>query len=164
LEGRIPFKPAGGLSFVDVRDVACAMRSAMEKGQAGRRYLLGTSNLTLGAFFEKLSDISGTRAPRFRMPRNPVAIAGAFGAFMHSLGLPLDRGSAEIAQFYWYLDSSRAKMELDWVPRDPDETLRDTVADLNARGVVKCRVSKVRRGLRCCLSSSAASDDLLLNR
>ena len=48
---------------------------------------------------------------------------------------PLDPVSAEMGQHYWYLDSTKARRELGWTPRDPLETLADTVSDLRARGV-----------------------------
>jgi len=48
----------------------------------------------------------------------------------------IDPVSLDMAHFYWYLDASRAEEELGWSPRDPIETLADTVKDLEARGVV----------------------------
>jgi dihydroflavonol-4-reductase len=45
----------------------------------------------------------------------------------------VDPVSFEMAQFFWYLDASLAREELGWSPRDPMETLRDTIDDL--RGV-----------------------------
>ena len=44
--------------------------------------------------------------------------------------------SVEMAQCFWYVDASKAERELGWTPRDPGETLADTVEDLRARGVV----------------------------
>jgi dihydroflavonol-4-reductase len=41
-----------------------------------------------------------------------------------------------MAQYYWYVDSSRARTELGFSPRDPMDTLAETVDDLKARGVV----------------------------
>jgi dihydroflavonol-4-reductase len=41
-----------------------------------------------------------------------------------------------MAQFYWYLDATRAETELGWRARDPIETLHDTVRDLRDRGIV----------------------------
>ena len=32
-----------------------------------------------------------------------------------------------MAQYYWYLDAGKAARELGWLPRDPADTLRDTV-------------------------------------
>src|SRR5215472_3925590 len=43
--GRIPAVPPGGLSFVDVRDAAEALRLAMARGRPGARYLVGACNL-----------------------------------------------------------------------------------------------------------------------
>jgi len=41
-----------------------------------------------------------------------------------------------MSQYFWYCDSSKAERELNFAPRDPGETLRDTVSDLIERGVV----------------------------
>ncbi len=54
------------------------------------------------------------------------------------VGVPtrVDSVSVEMAQCFWYVDSSKAERELGWVPRDPGVTLMDTIDDLRARGVV----------------------------
>jgi nucleoside-diphosphate-sugar epimerase len=140
LERRIPAVPPGGLSFVDARDAAEAMRLAMARGRAGARYLVGACNLTVRAFFERLSRLTGVRAPWLPMPRSPeLARIGAKlfdGSLLPFLDAGVDPVSAEMAQYYWYLDASLAEKELGWTARDPMETLADTVKDLRARGVV----------------------------
>jgi len=141
LEQKIPFVPAGGLSFVDARDAAQAMAQAMEKGRAGERYLVGAANMTLEAFFGRLSRVSGVPAPRIRMPRSAtLARAGAELLQWASKRIPMDAPvepiAAEMAQHFWYLDASKAKRDLGWTHREVSETLVDTVEDLRARGVV----------------------------
>jgi nucleoside-diphosphate-sugar epimerase len=141
LEGSIPLVPAGGLSFVDVRDAADAMRRAMDAGRAGERYLVGACNLTVHDFFARLARVSGVAAPRLPMPRSrEVARAGAVWmqrvASRLGVTVPLDPVSAEMGQCFWYLDSGKAERELGWSARDPNETLYETVEDLRARGVV----------------------------
>jgi dihydroflavonol-4-reductase len=141
LEGAIPLVPAGGLSFVDVRDAAEAMRLAMQRGRGGERYLVGACNVTVRDFFARLARVSGVRAPWLPMPRSrEVARVGArwMQRVASQLGLPpsLDPVSAEMAQCFWYLDAGKAERELGWRARDPNETLYETVADLRARGVV----------------------------
>jgi dihydroflavonol-4-reductase len=141
LEGAIPLVSAGGLSFVDVRDAAEAMRLAMELGRAGERYLVGACNWTVRDFFARLARVSGVAAPIVPMPRSrEVARVGA--KWMQELGSRLGMGtsidpvSAEMAQCFWYLDAGKAQRELGWSARDPNETLYETVEDLRARGVV----------------------------
>jgi dihydroflavonol-4-reductase len=141
LERKVPLVPAGGIAFVDARDAAEAMWLAMEKGRAGQRYLVNASNMTLDAFFGRLSRISGVPAPKLRAPRSVLlAKAGAELLKRASKHVPLqfelDAVSAEMAQHFWYVDASKARKELGWSHRDPMETLSETVEDLRARGIV----------------------------
>jgi dihydroflavonol-4-reductase len=141
LERRVPFVPAGGLSFVDVRDVADAMIAALTRGRAGERYLLSAANLTIDAFFARLSRLSGVAPPRLRTPRS-LLLARAGAHLFERLGklvpldASLDRTSAEMAQCFWYVDARKATDELGFAPRDPNNTIADTVQDLRARGIV----------------------------
>jgi dihydroflavonol-4-reductase len=141
LEGAVPAVPAGGLSFVDVRDAADGMCKAMERGRAGERYLVGGCNLPVADFFGRLSRISGVRAPWVPMPRSRrVASLGASlverVAARVGVATRVDAVSVEMAQCFWYLDSSKAERELGWSARDPGITLHDTIVDLRHRGVV----------------------------
>jgi dihydroflavonol-4-reductase len=141
LESAVPAVPAGGLSFVDVRDAASALRLAMERGRPGERYLVGACNLTVRDFFARLGRVSGVRAPWLLMPRSrELASAGATwldrAASRMGFRTSIDPVSVEMAQCFWYLDSSKAERELGWSARDPNATLLDTVEDLRDRGVV----------------------------
>jgi dihydroflavonol-4-reductase len=141
LEGKLTAVPAGGLSFVDVRDVATAMIAAARDGQSGARYLLGAANWTFEELFARLSRLSGVPAPLLRVPPGRAA-----GRAAHAIGEsvlkwldrkpPVNALSAEMAQCFWYCDSSKAERELGFKPRDPNETLLDTVIDLVERGRV----------------------------
>jgi dihydroflavonol-4-reductase len=140
LERLIPAVPAGGISYVDARDAAVAMALAMDKGMPGSRYLVGACNLTLRAFFGRLGRVSGVPAPWMPMPRAPDLARLGARWFDRALGLMgrvagLDPVSVEMAQYFWYLDATRAEKELGWEPRDPTTTLADTVRDLRDRGV-----------------------------
>jgi dihydroflavonol-4-reductase len=141
LERKVPVVPAGGLSFVDVRDAAQAMVLAFEKGRAGHRYLVSAINLTVEAFFARLERLSGVPAPRLKLPRS-VTLARAGADLMERaarhvpIEAPVDRISAEMAQHFWYVDATKARTELGFMPRDATETLADTIEDLKQRGVV----------------------------
>jgi dihydroflavonol-4-reductase len=130
----IPVIPPGGVNFVDVRDVAEAFRSAMEKARSAERYLLGGPNWTFKTFFERLERISKVKGPRLKLPDSVYSLAGmAVDAFYRQLDKapPVDRISAEMGQRFWYLDASKAERELGFRARDPYETLHETVAYIN---------------------------------
>ena len=141
LEGRVPAVPPGGLSYVDARDAAEAMRLAMEKGKPGTRYLIGACNVTLREFFARLSRVSGVKGPWMPMPRSPELSRIGMGLIERltkklGVSMPVDPISVDMANYHWYLDATRAERELGWSPRDPIATLVDTVQDLRDRGVV----------------------------
>jgi dihydroflavonol-4-reductase len=141
LEGSIPATPAGGLAFVDVRDAALGMLLAWERGRAGERYILNAQNMTVAAFFQRLSRLSGVAAPVLKMPASrplAVGIGKLFTRAVRAIGgePPVDEVSIEMGQYFWYCDGGKAERELGFSPRDPGETLRDTIDDLVARKVV----------------------------
>jgi len=79
---RMPAYVDTGFNLVDVEDVAVGHLLAMEKGQAGERYILGCRNVTLKEMLEMLARISGVPAPTFRVPPGL-----AFGIGLLSTGL-----------------------------------------------------------------------------
>jgi dihydroflavonol-4-reductase len=141
LERRVAAVPAGGLSFVDVRDAAEAMRLAMELGHSGERYLLGACNVTVREFLDRLARVSGVPAPWLTLPRSRGLVRSGAAwlerAALHmGMSPPFDPTTIEMAQCFWYVDSTKARRDLGWDPRDANVTLYDTVEDLRARGVV----------------------------
>ena len=125
--------PTGGVSFVDARDAASTFRMAMKKGRHGERYLLGAANWTFSKFFGRLERLTKISAPKLALPSR-LAITGANlldSLFKQwDLASPVEPGAIEMAQYYWYLNCSKAARELGFKPRDPGETLHDTVAYL----------------------------------
>jgi dihydroflavonol-4-reductase len=130
LSRKIPTVPKGGLSFVDARDAARAFLAAMERGREGERYLLGSANWTFDKFFGRLERITKVSAPFISLP-SKLSLAGARGLsalYKHwKLSPPVEPTEIEMADYFWYLDASKARAELGFDPRDPQETLLDTV-------------------------------------
>lgn len=131
LNKKVPGVIEGGMSFVDVRDTATAFVKAMEVAEGGETYLLGAENLKVRDFFERLSSITGLPAPKMAIPDTFVRLGSkllsALSGVTGTVG-DVDPVSLEMARHYWYIDSSRAHDRLDWTPRDPNTTLRDTVS------------------------------------
>ena len=122
--------PNGGLSFVDVRDTATAFRAAMKKGRHGQRYLLGAVNWTFVKFFHRLERLTKVASPRLALPSR-FAVAGAQvidSLFRQwNLNSPVPATAIEMAEYFWYLNPAKARRELGFRPRDPGDTLNDTV-------------------------------------
>ncbi len=136
LERRIPVVPDGGVNFVDVRDAAAAFVAAIERGRAGERYFLGGPNWTVAKLFGRLERLAKVPGPRFRLPARWARLGAEVAERVAEWrgGEPwVDKISVEMAQHFWYLDASKARRELGFEPRDPQETLLDTVRDLRAR-------------------------------
>lgn len=141
---KIPYCPGGGLSIVDTRDAAAAFISALEKGRHQERYLLGSANMTFAEFFARLERLSGIAAPMLKMPKS-LAVAGS--SLIESVfknwgkASPVASKEVEQAEHFWYFDSSKAEDELGFTPRDPQETLNDTIKYLQetflGKGVFK---------------------------
>lgn len=132
---KMPFIPGGGLNFVDVRDAAATFIGALEKGQHQEKYLLGAANLTFSEFFGRLERLSGVSAPMLKVPKK-LAMAGSsvINTVFKNWGKasPVEPKEVEQAEYFWYFDSSKAADELGFTPRDPQETLNDTIAYLRA--------------------------------
>ncbi len=136
LERRIPAMPSGGLSFVDVRDAAQAFAAALHRGRPGERYLLGGANMTFEELFGRLSRLSGVAPPRARLP-SAVSLAGAraLEAFhdWRKSEAPISAAEVEMGERWWWCDSGKAMRELGFAPRDPQETLFETVRYVNEK-------------------------------
>jgi dihydroflavonol-4-reductase len=132
---KIPYAPSGGLSFVDARDAATAFITALEKGRHQEKYLLGAANMTFAEFFARLDRLSGVSAPMLKVPKK-LAMAGS--SFIDSVfknwgkASPIQPEEVEQAEYFWYLDATKAEEELGFSPRDPQETLQDTIKYLRA--------------------------------
>ena len=133
LARKIPYGPSGGLNFVDARDAAAAFIAALEKGKHQEKYLLGAANMTFEQFFGRLERLSGVTAPKLRVPKQlAVAGSGVISSLYQNWGKrsPVAPNEVEQAEHFWYFDSTKAEQELGFAPRDPQETLQDTVTYL----------------------------------
>ena len=130
LARKIPYTPSGGLSIVDTRDAAAAFIAAVEKGQHQEKYLLGSANLTFADFFGRLERLSGVSAPLIKVPKRlAVSASSMIESVFKNWGKasPVASKEVEQAEHFWYFDYSKAIEELGFQPRDPQETLNDTV-------------------------------------
>ena len=136
LQGKVMAAPLGGMSFVDARDAAAGLIAAMERGQVGERYLMGVANWSFREFLDRLGQVTGIRPPLFQPPLSfSLWSARLLRRILPLVGgsFPMDDVTIEMSSWYWYCDSTKAERELGFRPRDPMETLRDTVDYIRSR-------------------------------
>jgi len=140
LLGRIPAMPQEGISFVDVRDAAQAFAAALTKGNVGERHLLGAANWEFEEFFARLGRIAHKPPPPLRLP-SALQIAGAhlMERFAKARGREPDLPAAdvEMGACWFFIDSSKSERLLGFSPRDPVQTLSDTVAYVREHFIAK---------------------------
>jgi len=141
LRRQMPAYVNTGLNFIPVQDVAWGHLLAWQKGQSGRRYILGHTNLSLQAFLQKLAHITGLPAPRWQIPvQIPLAVAWVDEILLGALGkkpsLALD--GVRMAQQTMYYHAQRAVQELGLPQTDLDQAIREAVAWFRQEGMVSC--------------------------
>jgi len=127
--------PPGGTNVVDVRDVAAGLRAAMAKGETGRRYFLGSENLSWKAFTTTLADAFEVEPPRYTMPSSLLTLGGAVAEAFATLTRThpfLTRSTARTASRTYRYDNTRARRELGCTFR-PFEDTTQHIADALGR-------------------------------
>lgn len=130
LEGRALGYIAGGFGCSDVRDIARGHVLAMQRGQIGRRYILGGWNVTLRELYGLLEKITGIRASNIRLHPALAHIVATVTKWIEPIRSKppvVTHGDVDNAELYWFYDYTRAREELGFRCRPLVETLRDTV-------------------------------------
>jgi dihydroflavonol-4-reductase len=126
------------LNLIDVRDVAEGMIRAMERGQPGRRYLLGHENLSILTVFRMLARLTGLPKPRWRVPY-PVALTAAYvSEFLADVVTHRPPAATvtgvKLTRRRMHFDPRRSLGALDLRPRPVVDSLAETVAWFRTMG------------------------------
>jgi dihydroflavonol-4-reductase len=125
--GRMPgYVATTGLNVVDVRDVARGHALALERGEAGERYLLGGVNLSLEDVFAAVARLAGRRRPRLRVPYPVAEVAGTLGI--------ANRDEVRLARLPMYFSSAKAASRLGYQPGPVEPALARSVAEALTKG------------------------------
>jgi dihydroflavonol-4-reductase len=130
--GRMPAYVDTGLNIVHVDDVAEGHWLALESGEVGRRYILGSEDMSLRSILAEIAALAGRRPPALRLPHGvvlAVARLSEAAARVRGKGEPMATvDGARMARKRMYFSSDRARRELGYDPRPAAEALADAVA------------------------------------
>ena len=138
LNGNFPAYVDTGLNLVDVREIAAAHLTALERGRFGERYILGGENLTLKQILDRLAAMTGLQSPKHKVPH---AVAMAYAFFEETITGKLrkkePRATVEAVRMgrkMMFASSAKAEQELGFAVRPVDAALREACAWFVANG------------------------------
>jgi dihydroflavonol-4-reductase len=136
--GKLPMIMKCTLNLIDVRDLARGLWLVMQKGQFGRRYILGNANLTLEQLLGILSELVGVPKPQIRVP---YGLALSFAWISELWADRVSRRSPKatltgvrLARRIMHFDSSRTAAEIGLNVRPVRDSLADLVSWLSETG------------------------------
>ncbi|HET7929913.1 MAG TPA: hopanoid-associated sugar epimerase [Rhodanobacteraceae bacterium] len=135
--GRMPAWVDTGLNIVHVDDVAEGHVLAYERGQRGRRYVLGGTDMSLRAILAAVAELTGRHGPWLRLPHAavlPVAHLAEALARVRDRAPTITVDAARLARHPMYFASQRAAAELGYRARPAREALADAIQWFREQG------------------------------
>ncbi|MFN8527475.1 MAG: NAD-dependent epimerase/dehydratase family protein [Anaerolineae bacterium] len=131
--------PPGGVSLIDVRDVARMHLAAARQGRTGERYILGTANYTHAELFALVARVIGSPAPGLPIPAWSAPLLGDAIEWGRSLGLPIpiDGNQTRLGAQNVYFQFEKAWNELVKPQVTIPQSVQDTWDWYRAHGYVK---------------------------
>ncbi len=131
VRGLVPFRPAGGIPVVDVRDLAAAQAKVVEAGKGPRRFMLGGHYTSIPDLVRMTCKAAaGVRRPGIPIPSSMAYLGGQMMAPLQRISpfrLPIDPGGTWAIRCNSRADNSRAEHDLEATFRPTTETLQDQV-------------------------------------
>jgi dihydroflavonol-4-reductase len=138
--GRLPAYVDGAYNFVDVRDVAAGIAAAATKGTSGAGYILAGDNVTVRALMQTVEAVTGTPAPRLRMPIGLLkSISFLIPVYYWATRqTPLfTTYSLDVISSGCDMTSAKAERELGYTARPFRETVEDAVSWFREQGMLE---------------------------
>jgi dihydroflavonol-4-reductase len=120
----------GAYDFADVRDVAHGMHLAGKKGRRGETYILSGEQVTVPQLMKMLQEITGVKAPSYKVPswlaRTAGAVAPLYSRLVKSKPL-FTTYSVDVLASNSLVTSQKAREELGYRSRPARESIADAV-------------------------------------
>lgn len=127
-KGKLPVFVNGGAGFCDVREVATAHVTALEKSRSGEVYILGGHNKEIKDLLRLVSNMVGCKMP-YEVPYNiAYFLADISEKIAKKMGIvpSLSRDLVKASSLFTYTSSQKAIEELDYSIRDLESSFLDT--------------------------------------
>jgi dihydroflavonol-4-reductase len=131
-----PTVPPGGITVIDVRDVAAAHVAAAERGRTGERYLLGAVDLTHKAWMRLTADAVSRRMSPFTLPAWLVYIVAWAADILRRYGvpIPIEGNQLRLSTHMLFFNCQKSWRELGEPKISIQQSLKETYAWYQAHG------------------------------
>jgi dihydroflavonol-4-reductase len=126
----------GGTAIVHVDDVAGGIVAALERGRSRERYILAGENLSIRQLAELALQMLGRGAPVVAVPNWLARMSADVASRLH-LPFPYSPDVVAYATRYWFVNSAKARTELNAEFRDARATIGATIEWLIAGGYLR---------------------------
>ena len=136
------FAPPGHFNVCDVRDVAAGILAAFDRGQGGRRYILGGETMSYLDAWRLFADVTGARRPVGRIGPVITRLAGWSGDFWGKLSghePEVNSAALSLARLPKHYTSDRARRELGYEPRPFRQAVEAAWAWFTAHGYASAK-------------------------
>jgi dihydroflavonol-4-reductase len=137
--GGVPVYPPGGVTVIDVRDVAAQHIAAAERGRKGERYILGAVDLPYKEMFRLAAEIAQVPPPPIAVPAAVVPVVAGAAALMRNVGitLPVDANQVRLSARNVYFDCRKSWRELGAPQISVQQMFQDTYDWYVAHGIIR---------------------------
>jgi len=138
-KGKVKAFVEGAYDFVDVRDVAEGLILACEKGKKEECYILSGQQISVRQLLKFLEEISGIKAPSFKIPHQVARVTGFFNVLYCNLMKikPLFTPfSIDVLASNSLVSNQKAQTELGYSPRSIYESIKDAVRWFRQEGII----------------------------
>jgi dihydroflavonol-4-reductase len=139
--GNVPVYPAGGITVIDVRDVAAAHLAAAERGRNGERYLLGALDISHKALGKLIAEIVDVPPAEIPIPPVVTPVISLAAGLIRSVGvtLPIDENQIRLSARNVFFNCQKAWRELGEPQIDLYRSLLDTYNWYVEHGMIEPR-------------------------
>ena len=130
IRGKLKGYLDGAYDFVDVRDVVKGLILACEKGRSGESYILSGEQITVRDLFLTVEEITGAKAPSFKVPRWLARTAGKITPLYYRLTKKralFTSYSVKVLSSNSVVSSEKARRELGYDSRPLRESIENSI-------------------------------------
>ncbi|NLE50440.1 MAG: NAD-dependent epimerase/dehydratase family protein [Chloroflexi bacterium] len=133
-----PTAPPGGVTLIDVRDVAAAHIAAAQRGRTGERYILGAVDLSHKAWLRLIAHIIGRSTRVITLPASVTTLVAYVADALRRVGvrLPIEGNQLRLSTRMMFYNCAKSWRELGEPRVSIQQSIREAYEWYRSRGEI----------------------------